>query len=273
MMDAQRLQKLILSLMHDSSFRSRLQNQSCEFLKRFGCTAEEIAHVLSFDARLYEADALRADRILTALLDIFPISVWSALKPDLFPTLRMFFRTNGFHTVLWDGGYVFEQFGTYLADRVGADTSFVKLENAIESVRCTRSSSEAIDQPTHYVLHPQVRIVTLAIGRFDAYVAAREVIQRSEMTGAEFLLRVDDVLPTQTRDDPEEYILVEAADEPQIGAISGSLARTLNFLETARRHDQLAQKLIEEGASADECDDLIADFLESGWIRGQVFTP
>ena len=90
------------------------------------------------------------------------------------------------------------------------------------------------------------------------------MIQRSEMTGAEFLLRVDDVLPTQTRDDPEEYILVEAADEPQIGAISGSLARTLNFLETARRHDQLAHKLIEEGASADECDDLIADFRESG---------
>ncbi|MGB0646039.1 MAG: hypothetical protein ACPGQS_02630 [Bradymonadia bacterium] len=273
MMDAQRLQKLILSLMHDPSFRSRLQNKPSPFLQRRGCTLEEIEHVLSFDPRLYEADSLRSDRILTGLLDIFPVSVWSALQSETFRQLRGFFRTDSFHTVLWDGGYVFERFSSYLVTEIGADASFVALENAIESVRSTKVPADECSEPTHYVLHPKVRLVTLEAGVFDAYLAAQGTIQRSTLTGAEFLLEIDDGPLTVPTTQADEYILVESADEPQIGPISGSLASTLLFLESSRRHDQLTQKLIDEGAAEHECDELISHFQEHGWIKGQVFTP
>ena len=94
-MNAQQLQ-MVLSMMHDPTFRSRLQNESDRFLQAHNCTMEEIQHILSFDARLFEADSLRSDRILTGLLDIFPISVWSALQPDTFTRMRRFFETSCF---------------------------------------------------------------------------------------------------------------------------------------------------------------------------------
>ena len=249
------------------------KNESDRFLQAHNCTMEEIQHVLSFDARLFEADSLRSDRILTGLLDIFPISVWSALQPDTFTRMRRFFETSCFHSVLWDGGYVFEKFSSYLVTEIGAHASFVALENAIESVRSTKSHSGDCSEPTHYVLNPLVRVVTLEAGVFDTYIGARASIQRSKLSGAEFLLETVEACPTVSPVKTNEHILVEHADEPQIGPISESLASVLIFLEKARGHDQLAQKLIDEGAAARECDELISDFLEHGWIQGQVFTP
>ena len=93
------------------------------------------------------------------------------------------------------------------------------------------------------------------------------------LSGAEFLLETVEACPTVSPVKTNEHILVEHADEPQIGPISESLASVLIFLEKARGYDQLAQKLIDEGAAARECDELISDFLEHGWIQGQVFTP
>ena len=270
-MNASRIQRLILSLLHDSSFRSRLEDSPTRFETHYGCTAVEIEHVLSFDPRLFRADPLRSDRLLTGLLDLYPVSIWSVFERGVFVKLRAFFESVLFHQVIWERGLVHQSFGQYIIECFPTAAPYVALERAIEDARTVPRAVAVLDN--QYVLNPSAHVLKMQTGYLDTLVEARARIAKTSMSGAAFLLQCTGPLAYPTVEDTTEFILVEGGRTPSIGGISASLAEILMFVQIPRSHDQLVEQLVREGANESECSELIQDFLTNRWIKGQVFSP
>lgn len=270
-MNSCRVQRLILSLLHDPSFRSQLEHNPTLFESRYECTRAEIEHVLSFDPRLFRADPLRADRLLTGLLDLYPVSIWSVFERGVFVKLRAFFESSLFHQVIWDRGLVHQSFGQYLTRCFPAAASFVQIECAVEDARTV--PRDLIRSNGQYILNPSVHVLTMKTGYLDSWVAARALIAQTSMSGAAFLLEQTCPLTQPDLENSSEFILIEGGSVPSVGGISASLAEVLMYLQTPRSFKQLVEQLMSEGADETECSDLIQDFITNRWIEGQVFSP
>ena len=269
-MNSVRLQKLILSMLHDPYFRTRMLNESEWVEQTFNCRPTEIAHVLSFDERLQRADPMRADRLLTGLFDVYPVSVWSILTPHVFTNLRAFFQSEAFHRAIWDEGFVHHSFGAFLIERYPKAMQYVRLECAIEDTRHLRYGRR--NDAGKYVLHHAVQILSIKLGYLETFAAARAAVQESDLGGAEFLLNMPEPINVPESTESNEFVLVEGGETPKIGGVSNGLGRLLTFLQAPRNYNELTQCLVAEGAEIDECDDLILSFLTNRWIDGQVFT-
>ena len=258
-------------MLHDPAFRGRMENEPLWVERTFECRSEEIAHVLSFDERLYRADTMRADRLLTGLCDVYAVSIWSILAPHVFRHLRAFFASETFHRVIWDEGFLHRSFAHFLLEHYPQAAPYVRLECAVEDTRHTRYGRP--DDADTYTLHHAARILSVQVGYLETFVEARAAIQNSGGSGAEFLLDTPAPIVTPTAKEDCEFVLVEGGDPPKLGGVSNALGSLLTFLQTPRNYDELAQRLVLEGAEIDECRDLILGFLTNRWINGQVFTP
>ncbi len=268
-MNASRVQSLILSVFHDPSFLTRMQREPKSIEVDYGCTAQEIEHILSFDERLFMADPLRADRLLTGLLDLYSVSVWSVFEPTIFTTLRGFFSSRTFHRVIWERGFVHQSFARYLIKHYPSALPYVQLECAIEDAR--HAPRSYVHSKGDYVLHNRAHVLSMKTGYLDAFIAARSCVAQSASSGADFLLKVVSTLDEPKTDESTEFILVEGGVEPQVGGISASLARILMFVQEPRTHEALVTRLMDEGADKTECGELIADFLTNHWLQGASF--
>lgn len=270
-MNAVRLQKLILSMLHDPAFRAQMRSDPKWIEQTYHCSSKELAHMQSFDERLFKADPMRAARLLTGLFDVYPVSIWSVLAPDVFPCLRAFFASQAFHRVIWEQGFLHQSFADYLTEHYPQAAQYVRLECGIEDTRHVQGVRT--HAPYKYVLHHSARVLSVKVGYLETFATARAVVERSAGRAAEFLLNGPKPLSRPADVQSKEFVLIEGGSDPQIGGISESLGRLLTFLQTPRSYDELEQRLLFEGAELGECNDLILSFLTNRWIEGQVFSP
>ena len=241
---------------------------------RLGCTDADLAAIEAVDERLFRADALRGDRLLTGLCDRFPVSLWSVFTAGLFVQLRAFLSSDEFYAVLLENGYVHCAFARFLRRHFPGAEPQIKLESTIEDVASTIPANDGLNGEIY--LNPALRLIYLPTGLLESYLAARREIQRTGLGGAAFLLspelnRLE--LPPSFDAQMTEAILVEPGMPVQVGGVNPALAKVLEYVKVPRSKAAVVALLKEEGADHGECDTLLNQFRGESWIKGQLFSP
>ena len=268
-----RLQKLVVLAHHDPAFLQNVKTDPSASARRWNCEVSELDMLLRLDPRLFRTDPLRGPRLLTGLLDRFPVTAWSLLSTELFPRLRSFVASDEFYNVVLHDGYLHQGFSRFLSRLFPDKCPLIELECALEDVKsCAFKTPQGL---LEICIHPAVRLVRVPTGLLDTYLTARKTIEASNLGGAGFLLAPERsaLSVAALAEKGREHVLLEPGQPVRVGTVNASLAALLEFVKIPRTKAAVVQELIGHGVELNEVEDLLTQFYSESWITGQLFSP
>ncbi len=272
-MTARTLQRVVVRMLHDPSFRAAVYADPVAALSGLDLTPENHRLLLASDARAWGVDVQRADRVLHAMLAEFPVSALVLLEDGLvFARLSRFFQSAFFHDAIMVRRSLARAFGDYLATLTmrARARSLIALEQAIATIRRARRSASATPA-NHLQRSPLVRPVALAAGTLAAWHKAKQALGDEPL--ATLIARKRPRVGSSD-ERSSEWVLLElkpeavgsAPAEPSAAFIGEALGHLLLAAEEPVARAFLEAIAEREGADANEAREIIDELVAEGLL-------
>ena len=267
---AQLLQRVVVRMLHDPTFASRIYDDPARVLQGSGLRPADWEHILRIDPRAWTTDPERPSRVFEAIRREYPAACASAeLASGGRRGMLRFFASVEFHSCVMDRGLLAGAFGDWLRaegeqGRLGAKptASLARLERACVDVRrVTRRPVLARPQdglPERLAAHPERRLVELPEGTLGLY---QELLAR--LAAGTRLSR------PRLRSRECEWIVVEPGAEPgslRASLLPEGLARLMAEAERGVRCTRLRETALTIGAEQAEVDEILEGMLADGLL-------
>lgn len=277
------LQRVMVRMLYDPRFASRVLRDPENELPGEGLTAEERGWLLRPDPRAWRTDPERPLRSLTALLQEYPASAALAVTSGGgADAILRFFASPAFHRVIQERGSMALAFGDYLAEMVatgeardGRVAPLAVLEQAIAGLRRRSWSdrSRATEGTSRLRLSADKAILRARAGTADLHDQVRLALARTERDLPQAVLEGRADLPaTPVHSHETEPLLLELVpgEGPRVKAAVGVAEITpefyaiLDFALSPRTPADLEAEAVRLGAEPDDAADLVLDLVEQG---------
>ena len=129
----------------------------------------ELAHLRTFDPHLFER--IESERVLTGLIDRFPMTLWSIMSVDLFSMLRAYFSSQAFYRVVLQDDFVHRGFAQFLQANYDVPEDWLQVELAFEDTKSRRANGNfAIGM---LCTSPQIKVVHCRSSRLELFLRHR----------------------------------------------------------------------------------------------------
>lgn len=270
------LQRVVVRMLFDPTFRDRVYADPLTTLQDINLTPAERQWVVTPDPRAYGTDAYRSSRALTGLLEEYPVAGALAVRcPDGLTRLHAFFASSWFHRCVQERGSMAAAFGGYLradAFAMHPDVAcMAAIEQAITHVRRAPDipvdPSRALTDNTPLHLAPWVALLDTHPTTLPRYGT---ILGHLQQRGPELLQAVLDTAwhlpgsPRQRHDTASEFVLIvgtPGTDGPSLEATSDALGTLLANARIAVPLATLCQVAVQCGAEAHEAREIIEDLM------------
>ena len=281
------LQRVMVRMLYDPEFTTRVLGDPLRALAGVALTADERGWLLRPDRRAWSVDPERPARSLGSLLQRYATSAALALRSTQgqgIEPLRRFFRSAHFHRCIQERGSMAMAFGDHLADLVESGESedrrvlpLARLEQAIAALHRTSPSKPPSRDANAaaYRLSPDVALHRATRGTAEL----QETIYRSlrDAGGGLVEVIVDDArsLPAGGIDFAhDEPLLLELArgGGPRVThsvtttEVPDELFSLLAFAAHGQRREALESEVVRLGAGADDATAVIAGLIADGTL-------
>ena len=275
-MSATALQRVVVRMLFDPTFRDRVYADPMTALHDINLTPAERQWVVTPDPRAYGTDAYRSSRALAGLLEEYPVAGALAVRcADGLARLHAFFASPWFHRCVQERGSMAAAFGDYLRTDAFAAQSDVAcmaaIEQAIAQVRRAPDipvdPSRALTDNTLLHLAPWVALLETPPTTLPRYST---ILGHLRQHGPEVLQAVLDttwrvpVGPRRQDDSASEFVLVvgiSGTDGPSLEATSDALGTLLANARVAVPLATLCQVAVQCGAEAHEAREIIEELV------------
>jgi hypothetical protein len=275
-MSAIALQRVVVRMLFDPVFRQKVYRNADTALAGVDLTPPERQWLVRPDPRAYGADAYRASRALSGLLEEYPVTgALAARCAQGIERLHGFFASEAFHRCVQERGSMAAAFGAYvgagtfseqpeIAPMAALETSLVQVRRAAETLPPLEPAGTA---DTRIGLAPWVRLLSVHPHTLPRYGALLEHLRQRPGPLLEALLNTNAPLPAGPRwqDAAPEFLLVVALPgttdasleptSPELGSLLAAAQKT-----PTRRH--LCAVAVALGAEPEEAAEIIQACLD-----------
>lgn len=245
------LQRVMVRMLHDPQLVAAVYRSPATALAGLDLSEVERGWLLSVDRRAWATDPLRPDRLLTGLIEEFPVSSLLLVQQRGVPGLRAFFAAPPFHRCVQERGSLADAFGAWLEQQgIGA----APLERAAARLRRPQAPPAGVG----LVLAPTVGLVVLPEGMVEVYSALLQSLGQ-ERVAAVLAARGHARLPRKGR----EVAMVSHAGSVEV--LPDALAAVLSEAQRPQPRERLLTLIRRQGVAPNEdveiLDGLVADGL------------
>lgn len=263
-MSAPVLQRVVVRMLHDAELRAAVYADPERALAGLDLDADERAQLVRPDPRAWAVDVHRADRVLTSLIEEYPVATLALIEDDggALLRLRRFFQSGFFHDAIMTRRSLAPAFGEFLASlsHTARSRSFIALETGIAALR------RAAPSPSPGLLltrSPRHLALELLAGTLAAWDRARQTLGPKP---AEALLRPKRPRLGALDAKAREHVLLEMQHEPVASFVGESLVRLLAEATAPRSRDALLAVIAAEGADAREGAEILDELVAEGLL-------
>lgn len=284
-MSAIALQRVVVRMMYDPTFRERVYADPERALREVPLTPQERQWLVTPAPSAYGADAYRSSRALSGLLEEFPVAGALAVRlPRGLQRLQQFFASPAFHQCVQGRGSMAAAFGSYLGSAALRSRQappemahIATVETAIAQVRRALSplaaSTEPITAETPLGLAPWVVLLTVHPDTLERYGALLASLRQRGGALVEAVLDTRHRLPRGSawRGKATEFVLVShipGSDGPSLESVNDDLGKLLTAAKAPRSPADLYSFVEEMGCDPQEAREVIA-----GLVDDRIFHP
>ena len=274
-MSATALQRVVVRMLFDPTFRDRVYADPMMVLSDVDLTPEERQWLITPDARAYGVDVHRRSRALAGLLEEYPVAGALAVRcAQGVQRLSGFFAAAVFHQCIQQRGSLADAFGVYLASPAFADypaiAHMAEIERGIARVRraleLPDDHDEALTQDTQLCLAPWVALLSLPDTILPRYSQVRDHLAQHGTTLLEAVLDTQyPVLfvppPSQTQAAWVLVVGIPGAEGPSLESTSPELGTLLAAARECIVCRDLCATAVRLGAEPPEALDIIRGLL------------
>jgi hypothetical protein len=274
-MSAQQLQRVVVRMLYDPDFVTRIFVDPTAALQDEDLTDTERSWLVQVDRRAYAVDPFRQARTLTALIEEFPVSVHALGHQAEYPALiEAFFRSSVFHACIQQRGSLAAAWSIYLgSDDIqrsilgSVHPSLVHMESAIARLR-RQSYGTATTAAAHddalLALASTTALLYVPAGTLAYYHTVLDILQRHPEGLVAAACQPSTVaLPMATT--VHEWLLIVwhcASASATIELLPDALGQVLATVPASQV--ALRTRLETLGANCEEAQEILDDLLADG---------
>ena len=273
-------------MLSDARFRAAVYRDSVAALADTGLSAEERAWFVKPDPRAFAIDPLRNARLLTALLDEYPVSALALAEAGWrVPRFHDFFESRSFHRAVDSWESLFFAFPEWLLSRVPPDAlalrAMITLEAALARVRRARFATPQLNVG-EVMLAPSVVAVVLPGGAVALWERHHQAL-RASPAGVVVVIAAAIGETPDTAKSPAAPEFASALDtaaereavsvtatgvngEPQLAFIGEGLAAVLAGCRAAVPVEAFIDVAVSEGLDITESRELLEELVADGTV-------
>ena len=278
-MSAVALQRVVVRMMYDATFRQRVYADPQRALRDVPLTPQERQWLVTPKSSAYGADAYRSGRALSGLLEEFPVAGALAVRlPRGIQRLQQFFASQVFHQCVQERGSMAMAFGCYLgsaAFRSRHTPSEIDHIATVETgIACVRraapvpdSSPASITDDTPLRLAPWVELIQVHPDTLARYRTLLTRLRQYRGGLVEAVLDTTYALPpgAAVRGKATAWALISqipGSDGPSLESSTDDLGRLLTTVKTPMRWGDVSKMVENMGCEPQEAQEVISGLVE-----------